>query len=242
MSNIFEDVLNNANGVEQQLLGPNYDYVGKIKTPGQLGVSGNGDLPTLGKDIAALVSYTEVLVTGQGEGTSVGGPLGDKFFLKTGQTCKDVDSGEEVTRSIYINNVPDGSIPFITTALGGEKFTTFEGLIPGAMSNVNALNPFAMMQSFLSGAVPDCKYVNYPVIVDQGNPNVQTGGYVTLTDINNLNENFENYGDGNGKKKNKKKRKQNKKSTALPPDHIMQFFFFSLSIVGLYILFQLMKK
>jgi hypothetical protein len=236
MSNIFQDVLNDAKGVEQQLLGPDYNYVGKIKTPGQLGVSTDGTISAMTKDISALINYTEVLVTGQGDGTTVGGPLGDKFFLQTGQTCKDVDSGEEVTRSIYINNIPDGSIPFITTALGGEKFDTFEGLIPGAMGNVTALNPFAMMQSFLSGSVPECKYVNYPVVVDAGNPNTQTGGYVTLTDIQN--EGFEN-----NNSFNKKKRKNiKKKAVALPDDHISQFFFVGLSIIGVVVLYELMQK
>ena len=32
-------------------------------------------------------------------------PLGDKFFLQTGATCNDTESGETVTRSLYVNNV-----------------------------------------------------------------------------------------------------------------------------------------
>jgi hypothetical protein len=232
--NLFQDVLNNAKGVEQQLLGPDYDYVGKIKTPNELGVSTDGSLDALAKDISALYNYTEVLVSGNGNGTTVGGPLGDKFFLQTGQTCRDIASGQNVTRSIYIDNVPAGTIPFVSQALGGQQFTTFEGLIPGAMKDVNDMNPFGLMKAFLSGGVPDCKYVSYPVVVDGGNPNTQTGGYLTLSDINN--EGFEN-----NKSRNKKKYRK-KKTPALPEDSITQFFFLGLSIVGIYILYQLMKK
>jgi hypothetical protein len=33
----------------------------------------------------------------------------------------------------------------------GQDFTEFEGLIPGAMSDLNVFNPYAILQSFLSG-------------------------------------------------------------------------------------------
>ena len=33
MSNLFNEVLTNAKGVEEKLLGPDYDYVNKIKKP-----------------------------------------------------------------------------------------------------------------------------------------------------------------------------------------------------------------
>lgn len=246
MSNIFEDVLNDANDVEARLLGPNYDYVGKINTPGDLGVSSDGNLTALGNDINALIAYTEVLVTGKGKGSKTGGPLGDKFYLSTGQKCRDVDTGDEVPRSVYINNVPDGSIPFITTALNGEKFTTFEGLIPGMMEDIAQISPYEMMQSFLSGSVPDCQITNYEVRVDPNNPNTQTSGYITLTDINNLKENFETIGSSYPFSPSKKPKWYSsyyrKKPIALPNDMVMQSFFMGLSVIGLYILFQLMKK
>ena len=133
MSNLFDEVLTDAKGVEEKLMGPDYDYVNKIKTPDDLGLSDNGSIDTLVKDVEGLLEYAEVLVTGK-SGSKVAGPLGGRFFLETGQTCKDTATGNEVKRSIYIDNVPNGSVPFLTSGYG-VRFTEFEGLIPGAMSN-----------------------------------------------------------------------------------------------------------
>lgn len=244
MSNLFDEVLSNAKGVEEKLLGPDYDYVNKIKTPDDLGLSDKGDLSTLIKDVDGLLEYTEVLVTGGGA-SKVGGPLGNKFFLETGQTCKDVDTGQEVSRSIYINNVPNGSIPFITSAYG-VKFEEFEGLIPGAIGNTSALNPFAMMQSFLAGGVPDCRSVTMEVVDNNNQRNNETH-YVTLVDI--ANEGFENRCGSNsnsnsnsGCKNKKNKNNKKNKGPTLPDDRIVQFFFFTLSILGVYILYKMMLK
>ena len=83
MSNIFQEVLADAGAVEERLLGPNYEYWKQIKTPPELGMTSDGTLGALGKDIDGLVQYVEVLVTGQGA-SKTGRPLGNKFFLPTG--------------------------------------------------------------------------------------------------------------------------------------------------------------
>jgi len=241
MSNLFESVLSDAKGVEEKILGPDYDYVKKIKSPEQLGISDDGNLSTLVRDIDGLIRYTEVLVTGDGASTT-GEPLGNKFFLQTGQKCKDVATGEEVTRHVYIDNVPNGSIPFITSAFGA-KFTTFEGLIPGAMSSVTSINPFAMMQSFLSGGVPDCKSVTLEVVNNNNMKSLETH-FLTLVDINNL-EGFENNNSlqtstihGNTKFIGKK---DDERYYHKPQFHA-QFAFIILSIIGVFLLYKLMRK
>ena len=86
MSNIFNDVLKDAGGVEEKLLGPSYPYWKNIKSPSDIGMSDNGSLSTLGKDVDGLVQYVEVLVTGQGASTT-GRALGNKFFLQTAWYC-----------------------------------------------------------------------------------------------------------------------------------------------------------
>lgn len=245
MSNLFEEVLADAKGVEEKLLGPDYDYVNKIKTPDDIGLSDNGSIDTLVKDIEGLLEYTEVLVTGENGTKGVSGPLGSRFFLETGQTCIDVATGNEVKRSIYVDNVPNGSLPFITSAYG-VRFTTFEGLIPGAMSNISAINPFAMMQSFLSGGVPDCKAVTMPVVGNDGPLGNQTG-YVTVVDINNNLDNnglqaYQGFQSGGFKKRYKHYKNKTEKSPSLPDDHVIQIFFFGLSIIGVYILYKIMLK
>ena len=146
MSNIFQEVLNNAQGVEEKLLGPSYPYYKNIKTPSQLGMSSKGTIQQMSQNIVGLTNYVEVLVSGKSSASATGGPLGNKFFLQTGGKCVDnsVDgSNNQVDRYIYVNNVPEGDIPFISSGLG-VNFTDFRGLIPGAMSNLNVLNPFLL--------------------------------------------------------------------------------------------------
>jgi len=109
------------------------------------------------------------------------------------------------------------------------KMTAMEGLIPGTMGNVTALNPFAMMQSFLSGGVPDCKATTLQVVDNNGNKTNETH-YLTVVDINNLEEGFENI------------TSYKKKQVMLPPDNLMQFFFLGLSILGVYILYKIMMR
>ena len=141
MSNLFQEVLNDANGVQSRLLGQSYPYYKNIKAPSQLGMGDKGTIQQMTKDIDGLVQYVELLVTGKSEASATGGPLGNKFFLQTGAKCSakdkcsdpnDDSSCKEVDRYIYVNNVPDGDIPFITSGLD-RNFNEFCGLIPGEM-------------------------------------------------------------------------------------------------------------
>ena len=51
MSNLFQEVLTDARGVEERLLGPTYPYYKNIKTPSEIGMSDKGTISALGKDI-----------------------------------------------------------------------------------------------------------------------------------------------------------------------------------------------
>ena len=86
-----------------------------------------------------------MLVSGGGKASATGQPLGNKFFLKTGGKCTDKSTGQDVDRYIYINNVPVGNIPFISSG-AGVNFSEFKGLIPGTISNLNAFNPIKVRQ------------------------------------------------------------------------------------------------
>ena len=123
-------------------------------------------------------------MTGGGKASKVDGPLGDKFFLQTKATCKAVDTGKTTPRYIYINNVPQGDIPFISSGMG-QNFTTFEGLIPGALSNLTDLNPLAVFDAFLDGSNPDCKNITMQTI-DNSNVVTTETQYVTVSDIKGL--------------------------------------------------------
>ena len=80
MSNFFEDVSKVATQVEEQLLGPNYKYYAKIKSPSELGMSSKGSFGALADNIAGLINYTELMVSGGGRASKTGEPLGPQFF------------------------------------------------------------------------------------------------------------------------------------------------------------------
>jgi hypothetical protein len=248
MSSIFQDVLQDAKGVEENLLGPTYAYYNNIKTPAQIGMSDQGSLAALGNDINGLIQYVDLLVSGNSKASATGGPLGNKFFLQTGAKCKDPD-GTEQDRFIYINNVPEGNIPFISQGMG-VNFSEFKGLIPGAMGNLNVLNPYAIMSSFLSGSTPDCQELTMETIDVNNNKSSETH-YVTLVDIQNMDacsfsnntnpvtnetckESFHNI--------YKENSFNNASSVLLPKDPIVQLYFFGLSMIGVYVLYKLMEK
>ena len=127
MEKLFETAANDVENLEEDLLGPDYKYYKGINSPGEIGMSDNGTMGTMINNVAGLASYVEILITGRGEASKTGRPLGDKFFLKTMGQCTTKD-GNKVQRSLYVNNVPDGDIPLLSSALG-KNFTTFEGIL-----------------------------------------------------------------------------------------------------------------
>ena len=243
MSNFFEDVSNNATQVEEELLGPNYKYYDQIKTPSQLGMSSSGSFSALSKDIAGLISYTEVLVTGDSAASKTGGPLGPQFFLKTGQQCKAKDTGKMTTRYIYMDQKPDGNIPFISGGLG-VNFSNFRGLIPGTFGNLNALNPMAIFSSFTEGSNPDCQQLEMETTpTDINNQQSSQREYVTINDISNMDAcSFTLNGKRNpvtGAACNEAFSNMNDVSDT---ELLVKIFYGSLGIFGLYLLCKFMEK
>jgi hypothetical protein len=250
MSNFFDEVLHNAKATEEKYIGPDYPYYKYIRTPSELGMSGDGSLKQLGKDIDGLVNYVEVLVSGKGNASATGGPLGNKFFLKTGGKCTDKATGQEVDRYIYIDNVPAGNIPFISSGLG-TNFSEFKGLIPGTISNLNAFNPMEIFQSFLSGPKPDCREIKMETIDIYNNKSTESH-FVTLIDIGNMDPcifpDRKNPENGNQCKETFANMKppslDNQCYTCykVPKDPVSQLYFASLGILGVYIFYRVLNK
>lgn len=248
MSNIFQEVLTNSKAAEEKYIGPDYPYYKYIRTPSEIGMSGAGSLSQLGKDIDGLISYVELLVSGGGKASATGKPLGNKFFLKTGGKCTDKSTGQEVDRYIYLNNVPVGNIPFISSGVG-VNFSEFKGLIPGTISNLNAFNPMEMFQAFLSGSKPDCQELKMETIDIYNNKSTESH-FVTLVDIQNMDscifqdkinpitgskcrETFSNLNQNNN---------QCYTCYKIPKDPLIQIYFASLGALGVYILYGIMGK
>jgi len=169
---------------DSSLLGPDYPYYKYIKTPKELGMSTKGTLDTVGKDLVGLTQYVEVMVTGNSKASKTGKPLGNKFFLKSGGKCTDVKTGQEVDRFIFVNNIPTGNIPFISSGLD-VNFSDFRGLIPGTLEQLNNFNPVALWHAFTAGSKPDCQELTMDVIDTHNNKTSETH-YVTLADIKDM--------------------------------------------------------
>jgi hypothetical protein len=250
MSNIFQDVLTDAKGVEERLLGPSYNYSNQIKMPSELGMSSKGNLGTLTKDISGITEYVGALVSGKSKATKT--PfLGNKFFLKTGAQCKAKDTSEEVDRFVYINNVPLGNIPFISSGMNGVNFSEFRGLIPGVMGKLNDFNPFTLMGAFMTGSTPECQKITLETI-DNNNISSSETHYVTTVDIQNMDSCIfpDRKNPLNGKsckmaftnpvKNNENYYYINNNNNR---DNLYErFFFFLIGIVALYIIFKLSSK
>jgi hypothetical protein len=202
-----------------KFLGESYDYWKSIKQPSAMGMSPGFSLNALATNVDGLLSYVEVLISGTGNASVTGRPLGNKFFLETSGKCSETTpekwkkereedekwdkeyeevgvqeraqkitsdqatklknalneekkkrdekrSGEKkkVSRWIYVNNIPDGSIPFISNSADGQTMDDLRGLIPGALGNLGALNPVQLFNGFTAGTYPDCAEVTLQTV------------------------------------------------------------------------------
>ena len=184
-SNQMDQAATDPIGLQSKLLGPDYNYSKQINSPTELGMSSAGNFDALTNDISGLIAYVNVLVTGKGKGSKTGQPLGTKFFLETPMKCTDKVTGKEVKRSIYINNIPDGSIPFITAGMG-VTFDDFKGLVPGLVSNLAQINPMQILGAFVTGSSPTCQAITMET-VDSNNKKDTKTKYVSNIDILSMN-------------------------------------------------------
>ena len=232
MSNIFEQSSSNPNAAQSSFLGPSYSYSDNIRPPEQLGMSDDGSLQQLGTNITGLLNYVDILVDGSGDASVPGGPLGNKYFMKTGAKCTDTATNQQVDRYVYVNNVPFGPLP---------------GLIPGIVTGLAVLNPFALLGAFSSGSNPPCMAITMETIDVNSNRGTDTH-YVTLVDIKNMpssnfpngqspiRESFSNY---NTSTASSTINSEMDSSVNLPDDIMIQLYFVSLAGLGLYVLYRL---
>ena len=185
MSNFFEDIANDISKVEKEFIGPDYKYHKFIRNPHQLGVTDDGSIGALSDDIAGIIDYVELLVSGEGPASTTGKPLGDKFFLKTGGQCKDVKTGKLVTRSMYLNNVPTGDINFIPAMPNMNVGSSFKGIIPGILNDIGDINPLAMFSAFMEGNEPPCAEVSLETIDENNNVSTQSG-FIPINELKQL--------------------------------------------------------
>jgi hypothetical protein len=247
--NLFQEVIDDVQQVENNLIGPAFPYYQQIKTPGEINMSNAGTTTAIDNNIKGLGSYVDVLISGTGSATWMAPPLGNKYFMQTGAQCMDTSTNQQVTRSIYLNNVPTGniSVNLGSTALGNTS-SGFNGLIPGAIDDLNVLNPYSLMQAFLTPNPAPCQAVTLETIDINGVSSEQTA-FLTNIDIQNMDPceflpgsginpvTGESCSEGFTQKKQKMK-----KYKVYPKDIVAQIYFTGLACVGLYIFYKIMEK
>jgi hypothetical protein len=248
MTNVFQQSLGNKSSI-----GLDYPYYKYIKPPTDIGMSDKGTLTQMGTNINGLINYVDLLVSGKTNASTTGQPLGNKYFFKTGGKCMDTSTNKEVDRYVYINNVPMNNIPFISSSMG-VNFTEFKGLIPGAISNLNAFDPSVLMRSFLEGSKPDCQEITMETIDIYNNKSTESH-FVTTIDINSMDPcaflNKKNPKTGAACKESfsniKNKLNVNNYECVdyhfkIPNDPIIRAYFASLGLFGIYMMYRLMIK
>ena len=145
--------MSSGQDVSTSVLGPDYSYADNIPGPSSLGVGSDGTFSQLGRNASAIATYVEALIAGDP-------PLGNQFFVNTGGTCTAPD-GSSQSRMNYINNMSSGAadLPAAMSELG----SSFNGLIPGAVGDIEGLNPVHIFSAMAADASPQCSCYKCPV-------------------------------------------------------------------------------
>ena len=156
-----------------------YSYANQIMTPDDLGIRAGTSWSNITDGFGGLMAYMKVLIVGGGKGQrncysggkEISGctkPLGDRYLLKTMGKCKATsknsngeETTEDVTRYVYLNNIPDGQIPFMGA---GSKGVMPKGLVPGVFKNISGLNPIPILKSFTESSKPDCTAITVSIV------------------------------------------------------------------------------
>lgn len=181
-----------------------YHYGAFIKTPDQLGMTGNvpqneWGLDTISTNMGGLISYIELLVTGTSSASKApsldgryrtGQPLGNAYFYDSGFTCKNTD-GSLVPISMYINNVPLGNLPFIHGLGTGADMDDFRGLMPSIFEDLNGFNPIQIFDALSISNGENCFRVKLPITNIADNGDEYMHGYAPTEYANaNMSESF----------------------------------------------------
>ena len=212
-----------------------YPYAKYILPPSSLGASTAPTISALSNDVGALIAYVQVLTSGNSRAQAVG-PLGNKYFENTGGTCKDAQ-GNSHKRYVYYNNIPDGTIPFISSAMKTDTSSS-KGLVPGILQNIGDLDPTKLFTAFEKQTT--CQKIKMP-IRDINNNTREEEQYVVDSDIKSYNPCWFP-GGVNPVTKNSCRQGMRTADGDLPNDKIFQLYTLSIYVLGAYIMYCLVKK
>lgn len=230
MGDFFEDV---KNGDSSGIMGEPYSYKDNIKSNRDMKMGPKGTLSQLGKNVSGMLKYTGFLVNGKGASYS-GDAGGNAYFLKTGAKCKHT-SGEEATRQLYVNN----------QVTMGPK-----GLISGVIENSVKMadGPIGMFGAFLGSKPSKCRTVKMKTR-DSSDTKGNKTGVLTDNDIRMISAcSFSNNKNPITKRKCSgftlmyDNVEDNRDISKLPDDYVAQFFYGSVSVLALYIIYRSLNK
>lgn len=227
--------------VEKRLLGPTYEYYKKVKTPKEMGMSERGTMEQSGRNIGGLIEYVKLLVSGSGKASVPGKPFGNKFFLYTNTNCLKrgkVDSEgnlKEVERYTYVSHVPRGSIPFLSSGMG-VNFSTFKGQIPGAMQNLESVNPANFWRAFKTEAKPECIPIKMETINNKDRSRMETR-HVPVIEVRAMDPCL-----FPGGKNPETKERCRETFESMNDDLFLQFYIAAVSCFAFYLAFNVGKK
>jgi hypothetical protein len=257
-------VMGDIDKLKENAIGADYDYGAPIRNPREMGMSSRGTIDTLGKDIGGLLGYMTLMVQGGGRASKVNGPLGDKYFMPTAAQCTDIATKKGQVRSIFINNIPDGSVPFMPQGMGDAPFSDFRGLMPGIITNVANVNPFQILQAFMQEPSPDCRLVTLQEVKQVNrsgqkiNQSTMKSAYVTDKDLEKMSpclfpnytnpvtgatcEGFINLEGATRSPRVQGSRSAHAQSAHMPTGWLIRLYFSSLGLLGLYIFLKLLCR
>ena len=158
----------------------NYNYSKYIKTPKQMNIKVGDSLSNVENGVAGIFSYVKLLIEGKSNASKTGKPLGNKYFLKTAESCINQNTSKKEKRSLYFDNVPTGNLGIFKDT--GEEFSEFRGLVPGAIEDVMAIGKIDFFAAFTETGIPKCLPVKLKTI-DINNKEGSDTQYVTISDV-----------------------------------------------------------
>ena len=149
--------------------------------------------------------------------------------INTGATCTAPD-GSTQTRYVYINNLSSGSIPFMQ----GVQLKKLKGLVPGALEDMSYVNPIKLFTAFSKGT--DCQQITMDTRDIDNNTRTDESEYVLNDDIADYNPCWFQGG------VNPVTKRSCIEAMTLPRDPSVQLYATCIGIMGIYILFCLLRK
>lgn len=158
--------------VMDRMFGPTFDYTTGIRKPEDLGVSDDGSIEQVFTNANAVKQYTQQLITGP--------LLGNATFVETGGMCE-APGGGIVPRWSYVDNRMRGSdvLPENMQRALGSSGDVFNGIVPGMLGDIVALNPIKPINGLVQSGVPKCKAFKCPVTDSLGNSQGNQTRFVT---------------------------------------------------------------